>query len=149
MTSSLTNPGLPLPGGYTFQPVTPELLALFQRVVSPLVRLIPIYEKFVPQILRARTNIGRKIVRSRMALATDKERGRFSVAENAIGLFFLTQKIERSVQLLDAGGRDALLRAAWTEFASLKSGEFEQLAWQAGEFLGQHILSDMIKRGAK
>jgi hypothetical protein len=145
--SFLPKPASPLPGGYFFQPITPEMIAVLRRADSILIQLIAIAEKYVPKILRARTKIGDKFIRTKMTLET-AAKVRETRDETAIHTFILTHDLKRSAELLDQG-RDELLRAAWAEFQSLKPDEFDQLARQAGDYLGHWMFAEISKRGAR
>jgi hypothetical protein len=137
----------PLPGGYVFQAITPELVAVLRRADSTLARLIPIAEKYVPKLLQARTEIGRKIMRARMAVET-AVKVRESRDDSAVHMFIMTHEVERSNQLLYEG-RESLLRAARSEFQGLTPGEFDLLARQSGEHFGLWIFGEVAKRGAR
>jgi hypothetical protein len=137
----------PLPGGYVFQAITPELVAVLRRADSTLARLIPIAEKYVPKLLQARTEIGRKIIRARMAVET-AVKVRESRDDSAVHMFIMTHEVERSTQLFYEG-RESLLRAARLEFQGLTPGEFDLLARQSGEYFGLWIFGEVAKRGAR
>lgn len=136
-----------LPGGYVFQPVTPELLALLKRADSTLAKLIPILEKNIPKILKSRTAVGRSLNLTRLKFETAAKL-RENSFERAIDTFILNHPVEYSTELLNQG-RDVLLRAAWQEFNRLKVGEFFQLANRAGEHFGEWMFADIKRRGAR
>jgi len=137
----------PLPGGYKFIPITPELISLLTRAGSTLSKLLPIAEKFYPRLLAARSNFKNKFVLTQMLLtvaATVRE----SMDDSAINAFLLTHDIQRSEELL-AKGRELLLAAAWYEFKQLPPEDFKEIARQAGEYFGQWVISDIAKRGVR
>jgi len=133
--------------GFTFQPITPELIGLLTRANSTFIQLVPVAEKYLPKILAARSKLKLKFLTTQMQVQV-RLSIRESLNDSAINLFLLTREIKRSEELLTKG-RELLLAAALFEFQELAPKDFEQLAKMAGEYFGQWVISDIAKRAAR